>query len=36
MYDIPEPLIEDIKPCSCVDCVGDFSGATEDEVWGGR
>ena len=22
--------------CGCVNCAGDFSGASEDEEWGGR
>lgn len=33
-----EELNEEGHPrsCDCVDCAGDFSGASEDEEWGGR
>lgn len=24
------------RGCDCVDCAGDFSGASEDDEWGGR
>jgi uncharacterized protein YkvS len=27
---------EHIVGCKCVDCFGDFSGASEDEEFGGR
>lgn len=38
MFDMPEPYEyeTELQRCVCVDCVGDFSGASEDEDFGGR
>lgn len=38
MADLQDELNEEKHPkqCRCVDCVGDFSGASEDTDWGGR